>query len=104
LIVAALIRKLSRAWSGWDEVLVIVKPATVIAWWRRKFRQHWARLSRSGKPDRPTNPREVDYRTPVHRWCPRGSGDVTHRETLLLFVYESHQLKQVGEPKVRASA
>jgi hypothetical protein len=37
---------LSRAWSGWREALVIRKPETVIAWRRRKFRQHWARLSR----------------------------------------------------------
>jgi putative transposase len=50
---------LSRAWSGWREALVIVKPETVIAWRRRKFRQYWARLSRSGKPGRPSIPREV---------------------------------------------
>lgn len=50
---------LSRAWSGWREALVIVKPKTVIAWRRRKFRQHWARLSRSGKPGRPALPREI---------------------------------------------
>ncbi|MBM3318566.1 MAG: integrase, partial [Candidatus Eisenbacteria bacterium] len=50
---------LSRAWSGWREALVIVKPETVIVWRRRKFRQHWARLCRSGKPGRPSIPREV---------------------------------------------
>ena len=51
---------------------MIVKPETVIAWWRRKFRQHWARLSRSGKPGRPTNPREkaglVNRRPVGKRW------------------------------------
>ena len=29
---------LSRTWSGWREALVFVKPDTVIAWRRRKFR------------------------------------------------------------------
>ena len=29
---------LSKAWSGWERVLVIVQPATVIRWRRRKFR------------------------------------------------------------------
>jgi len=28
---------LSRAWSRWAEALIIVKPATVVAWHRRGF-------------------------------------------------------------------
>jgi putative transposase len=50
---------LSRAWPGWREALVFVKPETVIAWRRRKFREYWTRLSRSGKPGRPSIPREL---------------------------------------------
>jgi len=50
---------LSRVWSGWQDALVFVKPETVIAWRRRKFRQYWTRLSRSGKPGRPSVPREI---------------------------------------------
>ena len=50
---------LSRAWSGWQEALVFVKPATVVAWQRRRFREHWARLSRQRKPGRPAIPLEV---------------------------------------------
>ncbi len=50
---------LSRAWSGWRDTLVIVRPETVIAWRRRKFREYWAKLIRSGKPGRPAIPREV---------------------------------------------
>jgi len=50
---------LSRAWSGWREAIVIVKPETVIAWRRRKFREYWTKLSRSGKPGRPAIPKEV---------------------------------------------
>ena len=50
---------LSRAWSGWQEALVFVKPATVIAWHRKRFREHWTRLSRRRGPGRPAVPVEV---------------------------------------------
>jgi transposase InsO family protein len=50
---------LSRIWSGWRESLVIVQPETVIDWRRRKFGEHWRRLTRSGKPGRPAIAREV---------------------------------------------
>jgi putative transposase len=42
---------LSRAWSGWRSCLLVVKPATVIAWHRRGYERYW--LWRSGKPGRP---------------------------------------------------
>ncbi len=43
---------LSRVWSDWQKVLVMVKPETVIAWHRRGFRWLWSRKSRrgSGRP------------------------------------------------------
>src|SRR5262245_44030989 len=43
---------LSRTWTGWRDVLVFVQPSTVIAWQRRRFCDHWARLSqpRAGRP------------------------------------------------------
>ena len=50
---------LSRVWSDWRETLVIVRPETVIAWRRRKFRERWTSLCRSGKPGRPAISREV---------------------------------------------
>jgi hypothetical protein len=50
---------LSRHWSGWQEALVFVQPATVIAWQRKRFRDHWSRLSRRGKPGRPPISQEV---------------------------------------------
>jgi putative transposase len=50
---------LSRAWPNWREALVIVQPATVVAWRRRRFREHWTKLVRSGKPGRPAVSREV---------------------------------------------
>jgi hypothetical protein len=33
---------LSRCWSGWRSSLVFVQPRTVIAWQRKRFRDHWA--------------------------------------------------------------
>jgi putative transposase len=50
---------LSRLWSRWREVLVIVKPSTVIAWRRRKFREYWAKLSGRPGPGRPPVPKEI---------------------------------------------
>ena len=47
---------LSRVWSGWRAPLLIVKPATVIAWHRRGFRRYWRWRSR--KPGRPRIPAE----------------------------------------------
>jgi len=43
---------LSRAWSGWRPGLVLVKPATVLAWHRRGVRLFWTWKSRSrtGRP------------------------------------------------------
>ena len=49
---------LSRGWSHWREVLVFVQPAIVLAWQRRRFRDHWARLSRRG-PGRPAVGQEL---------------------------------------------
>ena len=50
---------LSRLWPGWRDALVIVQPETVIAWRRQKFREYWTKLSRSGKPGRPSVPHDV---------------------------------------------
>jgi putative transposase len=44
---------LSRHWSRWRDVLTFVQPATVLCWQRRRFRNHWARLSQQGSPGRP---------------------------------------------------
>ncbi len=40
----------SRCWSGWRSALVFVQPETVIAWQRKRFRDHWAKLSKQGRP------------------------------------------------------
>jgi transposase InsO family protein len=50
---------LSRHWPGWRDALVFVQTGTVIAWQRKRFREHWAKLSQSGKPGRPQVPKEI---------------------------------------------
>jgi putative transposase len=50
---------LSRAWSGWQDALVFVKPSTVISWQRKRFRDHWTRLSRPGRPGRSRIAQEI---------------------------------------------
>lgn len=50
---------ISRHWSGWQEALVFVQPATVIAWQRKRFREHWSWLSRRGRTGRPPISKEV---------------------------------------------
>ncbi len=39
---------LARVWAGWRQSLVIATPDTVLRWQRRRFREHWAKLS--GRP------------------------------------------------------
>src|SRR5215467_7780649 len=60
---------LSRFWSNWRSVLLLVKPETVIAWQRRGFRWYWRKRtplvlemeeSRQGEPGRP--PINLDVR------------------------------------------
>ena len=44
---------LFRLWKQWSSTLVIVKPATVIAWHRQGFKCYWRWKSRAGKCGRP---------------------------------------------------
>jgi putative transposase len=36
---------LSRLWPGWQDALKFVQPRTVITWQKKRFRDHWRRLS-----------------------------------------------------------
>ena len=49
----------SRICSGWCEALTLVKPATVTAWQRKRFGDHWAALSHRRGPGRPPVAKEV---------------------------------------------
>ena len=44
-------------WSGWKDALVIVQ--TVIAWQRKRFRDHWTKLSKHVRPGRPPVSKEI---------------------------------------------
>ena len=50
---------IARRWSDWREAVVVVQPATVIAWQRKRFRDHWAKLSNNGKPGRPPVSKDI---------------------------------------------
>jgi hypothetical protein len=44
---------LARIWTGWRQALVIVTPATVLHWQRRRFREYWTKLSGNSNGGRP---------------------------------------------------
>src|SRR5438093_9571032 len=44
---------LMKIWKKWRTALVIVQPATVVSWQRRRFRQYWWKLSQKKGPGRP---------------------------------------------------
>jgi putative transposase len=50
---------LSRLWPHWQQALAFAQPRTIIAWQNKRFRDHWRRLSRSGKPGRPAIAQEM---------------------------------------------
>src|SRR5260370_39648933 len=67
---------LSRPWASWREVLVFVQPGTVIAWQRRRFREHWACLSRA-RPGRPAVAKEIQ--DPIRKMSRANLGCVSPR-------------------------
>ena len=50
---------LARSWSRWKELLVMVKPATVVAWHKKGFRLFWRWKSRKRGPGRPRVHKDV---------------------------------------------
>jgi transposase InsO family protein len=50
---------LSEIWNGWRSALIIVKPATVIAWHRKGYRLFWTWKVRHGQPGRPAVSKET---------------------------------------------
>ena len=58
---------LARVWAGWRQPLVIVTPDTVLRWQRRRFREHWTKLS--GRPTGgPPAGQRRDPRPRPHEW------------------------------------
>ena len=56
---------LSRVWASWRSSLVIVQPATVLAWHRRGFRLYWRWKSRPNPGGRPKL--DAELRHLIHR-------------------------------------
>src|SRR3989442_249029 len=56
-----LLRRFWPAWSNWSNVLVIVKPETVVAWHRAGFRLFWRLRSRPKSLGRPQVDAEVRF-------------------------------------------
>jgi transposase InsO family protein len=50
---------LSEIWAGWRSALVVVQPATVVAWHRKGFRLFWTWKVRHGQPGRPAVQKDV---------------------------------------------
>jgi hypothetical protein len=50
---------LTKIWKQWRTALVVVRPATVVSWQRRRFKQYWRRLSQKKGPGRPNVSTEV---------------------------------------------
>jgi putative transposase len=44
---------LMKIWKKWRTALVVVQPATVVSWQRRRFKQYWRKLSQKKRPGRP---------------------------------------------------
>jgi putative transposase len=40
----------SRFWPNWQTALEFVQPRPVLAWQKKRCRDHWRRVSQSGKP------------------------------------------------------
>jgi putative transposase len=56
---------LARLWAGWRASLLIVRPATVLAWHREGFHLYWRWKSRLRSPGRP--PIDLEIRTLIRR-------------------------------------
>src|SRR4029453_16269514 len=52
---------LASVWGHWGQPLVIVSPATVLRWRRRRFREYWTRLSGRTTGGRPPVNAEIRH-------------------------------------------
>ena len=63
----------ARVWTGWRAALVIVAPDTVLRWQRRRFREHWTKLSGRPGAARPSTPRSKPWLPGWRRRIPCGA-------------------------------
>jgi len=59
---------LSRIWTGWRSSLIIVQPATVVAWHRKGFPLYWRWTSRPQGVGRPRL--DAEFRPLIRRTLP----------------------------------
>jgi hypothetical protein len=79
---------LARVWAGWRQPLVIVTPATVLRWQRRRFCEYWTTLSR--RPTRGRPPVNAEIKALVIRMAaanPFWGAPRIHGELLKLGIY-----------------
>ena len=91
---------LSRLWSNWRSVLVIVQPETVVQWHQQGFRLYWRWKSRSRNPVRPKV--EAEIRKLIRRMSRENPlwGTSRIRSKLRLLGYEASKAT-VDKCKVR---
>ncbi len=90
---------LYRLWSGCLDVVVIVKPDTVIRWHRRGFRLFWTWKSRPRRRGRPQVPQEVkELIRRINRENPLWGAPRIHGELLMLGI-EISQATVLKGPK-----
>src|SRR5688572_12236154 len=56
---------LAKVWARWRQPLVIVTPDTILRWQRRRFREHWTKLS--GRPTRGRPPVNLEIAALITR-------------------------------------
>jgi putative transposase len=70
---------LCGVWAEWSSALIVVKPATAIAWHRKGFRLFWTRKVRYGQHGRLPNRASVHgsrHQCPHWRRCEQDFGGV----------------------------
>jgi transposase InsO family protein len=78
---------LCEIWNDWRSSLMIVKPATVIAWHRKSFRLFWTWKVRHGQPGRPgVSPEVRDLIRRLSRENPLWGAPRIHGERLKLSI------------------
>jgi len=93
---------LSRMWAGWRQALVIVSPNTVLRWQRRRFCEHWTKLSVRPIAGRP--PVNAEIRALVKRMAvanPLWGAPRIHGELLRLGIDVSERTVSRLMPKRR---
>jgi transposase InsO family protein len=79
---------LAKVWPSWKQTLVIVSPDTVLRWQRRRFREHWTKLS--GRPIAGRPPVNVEAKTLITRMAaanPLWGAPRIHGELLKLGIH-----------------